>query len=120
MITIEKYPCKDVSEACIRERYYYEQLNSSLNMKFPQRNMKEWCEMNKEKKSEYSKSYKLANEEQIKERRNRSFVCECGLERSHSNKTNHLKTKMHNDLMLCKNVTPVSDVTIIQTPASVY
>jgi hypothetical protein len=31
MITIEKYPCKDVYEACARERYYYEQLNSNLN-----------------------------------------------------------------------------------------
>jgi hypothetical protein len=97
MITIEKYPCKDVFEACIRERYYYEQLNSSLNMKFPQRNAKE-----------YSKFYELSNKEEIKERRSKLFVCECGLERSIHHKQQHLKTKIHNDLILCKNVTPVS------------
>jgi hypothetical protein len=112
MVIIEKYPCKDVFEACIRERYYYEKLHSSLNMKFPQRNMKEWCEMNKEKKNEYNKTYNLSYKEQIKERRNKLFVCECGLEMNHSSKYLHLKSKKHNDLMLCKNVTSVSDVII--------
>jgi hypothetical protein len=108
MVTIEKHPCKDVYEACIRERYYYEQLNSNLNMVFPQRNRKEYREMNKEKISESRKSYNLSNKEQIKERRVKLFVCECGLERSYSYKAGHLRTKIHNDLMLCKNVTPVS------------
>jgi hypothetical protein len=108
MVTIENFPCEDAFKVCARERYYYEQLNSTLNMKFPQRNDKEYREMNKEKKSEYIKSYNLANKEQIKERRSKLFVCECGLERRYRYKTEHLKTKIHNDLMLCKNLTSVS------------
>jgi hypothetical protein len=97
MVTIEKHPCKDVYEACIRERYYYEQLNSNLNMVFPQRN-----------KKEYSKFYEISHKEQLKIKRSKLFVCECGLERNIHHKSRHLKTKMHNDLMLSKNVTPVS------------
>jgi hypothetical protein len=31
MIEIEKFPCNDNNEARARERYYYEQLNSTLN-----------------------------------------------------------------------------------------
>jgi hypothetical protein len=100
------HACKDVFEACARERYYYEQLNSSLNTKFPQRNQKEYRDMNKEKRSENRKSYKY--KEQSKVRRNRLFVCDCGLELNFSSRLRHLKTKMHNDSMLCKNVTPVS------------
>jgi hypothetical protein len=108
MLTIEKYPCKDVFEACIREKYYYEQLHSTLNTRFPQRNEKEYRDMNKEKKNEYRISYDLSHKEEMKERRrNRLFVCECGREINH-NKKNHFKTKIHNDLMLSKNVTPVS------------
>jgi hypothetical protein len=108
MLTIEKYPCKDVHEACARERYYYEQLNSTLNIRFPQRDQKEYREMHKEKILEYSKSYKLSNKEQIKIKRSKLSVCECGLERNHNNRSHHLKSKTHNDLMLSKNVTPVS------------
>jgi hypothetical protein len=64
--------------------------------------------MNKEQISKSRKIYNLSNKEQIQERRIKSFVCECGLERSYSYKAEHLRTKIHNDLMLCKNVTPVS------------
>jgi hypothetical protein len=108
IVEIEKYPCNDVFEARARERYYYEQLHSSLNMVFPQRNEKEYREMNKEKNSEYSKSYRLFNKIKIKERRSKLFVCECGRELIYDNKSDHLKSKIHNDLILCKNVTPVS------------
>jgi hypothetical protein len=108
MFEIEKYPCKDVHEACARERYYYEQLNSNLNAQFPQRNRKEYREMNKEQITEYNNKYELSNKELRKEKRSKLIVCECGVERSNHNKQQHFKTKIHKDLMLCKNVTPVS------------
>jgi hypothetical protein len=108
MLEIEKFPCKDVNEACARERYYYELLNSALNSNFPQRKKKEYREMKKEEISISRKLYNLSNKEQIKEKRSILFVCECGLERNHDHKSEHLKTKLHNDLMLLKNVTPVS------------
>jgi hypothetical protein len=42
MIEIEKYPCKDANEACAKERYWFERLNSTLNMKYPQRSKEEY------------------------------------------------------------------------------
>jgi hypothetical protein len=108
MFEIEKFPCEDAFKACARERYHYEQLNSNLNMKFPQRNVKEYRDMNKEKINEYSKLYRVSNKEQIKEKRSKLSVCKCGREINHDHKSIHLKSKIHNDLMLCKNVTSVS------------
>ncbi len=35
MVEIEKYPCADGNEARSRERYWYEQLNSTLNSETP-------------------------------------------------------------------------------------
>jgi hypothetical protein len=134
MIEIEKYPCKDVFEACARERYYYEQLNSTLNMNFPQRNVKEYREIHKEKASEYGKEYYIANKgiiiskahiyanshkdeisqqgklyrvsnkEEIKGRRSKRILCDCGKEINYAHKSRHLKSKVHNDLILCKDV----------------
>jgi hypothetical protein len=73
-------------------------------MVFPQRDRKEYYIANREQINENNRNYELSN----KEFRNRLFVCECGLERNIHHKSQHLKTKIHNDLMLCKNVTPVS------------
>jgi hypothetical protein len=89
IVEIEKFPCEDSFKACARERYYYEQQHSTLNMVFPQRNAKEYRDMNKEKKSENRKSYNLSNKEKIKERRSRLFVCECGREIIYGYKTEH-------------------------------
>jgi hypothetical protein len=108
MFEIEKHPCKDAYEACIRERYYYELLHSSLNMKFPQRDRKEYYAMNKEYLGKIQRIYETSHKEEIKEKRGRLLVCECGLEINYSSKLRHLKTKIHNDLMLSKNETPVS------------
>ena len=35
MVEIEKYPCNDSNEACARERYWYEQLYSTMNTNKP-------------------------------------------------------------------------------------
>ena len=69
MIEIEKYCCNDSNEAKTRERYWYEILNSNLNMICPCRNelereqtekykksRKEWYEQNKIKKQLQKKS----------------------------------------------------------------
>jgi hypothetical protein len=42
IIEIEKYPCADSNEARKRERYYYEQLNATMNNNNPNRSRKEW------------------------------------------------------------------------------
>jgi hypothetical protein len=48
IIEIEKFPCQDVQEAKKKEREWFEKLNCSLNTYLPQRNPKEWREMNRE------------------------------------------------------------------------
>ena len=35
MILVEKYPCNDQLDATKRERYWYEQLNATLNSQVP-------------------------------------------------------------------------------------
>jgi hypothetical protein len=59
MIEIEKYNCNDSNEATARERYWYETLESKLNMICPKRSKKECCEINKE-------NYKINKDEIIK------------------------------------------------------
>jgi hypothetical protein len=119
IVEIEKFPCEDSLKACARERYYYEQLHSTLNTNFPQRSRKKFYLDNKEKISEDGKEYReekkvyisqrnksnrVLNKEQIKERRTKLFVCECGREINHGHKLRHLRTQIHKELMLCKDV----------------
>jgi hypothetical protein len=66
-IIIEKYPCEDKTELCIRERYWFEKLNASLNGRYPQRNIKEWKEDNKEYYEEYYENNKEHYKEHYKE-----------------------------------------------------
>jgi hypothetical protein len=68
MVEVEKYPCKDENEARSRERYWYENLNSQLNMIFPQRNLSEWYQANKEEKHQYYDDNKVKILIQAKER----------------------------------------------------
>jgi vacuolar-type H+-ATPase subunit I/STV1 len=79
MIQIEAYPCKDRREAETRERYWIENLKSSLNKIIPTRTRKEYYEQNKEKHknyyeqnkeqiAEYNKNYYEINKEQFAEK----------------------------------------------------
>jgi hypothetical protein len=63
MLEIEKYPCNDSNEARSRERYYYELLNTSLNMIYPIRTCKEYKQDNKEILKEKNKKYIENNKE---------------------------------------------------------
>jgi hypothetical protein len=152
MVEIEKFPCQDVFEATARERYYYEQLNSTMNSHNPHRSRVEYCEINRDKMMAKKKEWVLCNKEeisvknklnylvnkvkidaqrneyckmnrdkvlaqkkkyceihkeQIKEKRMEKIICECGREINFAHILRHLKTKVHNDLMLLKNVTSV-------------
>ncbi len=99
MIEIEKYPCNDGNEATSRERYWYENLNSTLNTLHPGRNM---CEnhaiyylKNKDKILEKNKQYRNANKEKKSENLQKLFFCQCGATVKLCSKYDHLKTKKH-------------------------
>lgn len=76
VIPIEEYPCENVNQAHIRERYWIEELKASLNRCIPLRTHKEWCEYKNEK-----------------------FTCECGGKYTYCHTSRHLKSKIHQDFL---------------------
>ena len=86
MIEIEKYPCNDSNEAKARERYWYEQLDPSLNKQKPFRLPKE---------SEHD--YYNRNKELILTKNKVKTLCACGSKYNCGNKTQHVNSKKHID-----------------------
>lgn len=92
MILIENFPCNNLLEANRRERYWIENLNSTLNIFKPTRTRKEYKQDNEEKIKEYlknycstneqkekRKNYRIENKEKIKEYKKKKIVCDvCG------------------------------------------
>jgi hypothetical protein len=60
MVMIEAYPCKDVNEACMRERHWIETLNADLNQMSPPTGLS---------KSEYAKKRYIENVDKFKQYR---------------------------------------------------
>ncbi len=109
----------------IRERYWIETFNSSLNIKIPTKNKKEHYEANKDKilfqqkanrnvvdhknycKKYYhenkdkilhtSKEYYETNKDIIHNYRNTKHICECGGSYTNSQKARHFKSQKHID-----------------------
>ena len=74
MIEIEKYPCKDDNEARARERFWYEELQATMNTLCPilyigekKQYEKDYHEKNKEKLDEYQKNYQKNYHEKNKD-----------------------------------------------------
>ena len=85
MIEIEKHPCKDENEARARERFWYEELQATLNSQCPTLdvekrktkaiiNCKKYYEKNKEKIQEQKKDYYNQNKNIIQENRKEYYV----------------------------------------------
>jgi hypothetical protein len=129
MLELEKYPCRDGNEARTRERDWYENLNSKLNIQYPARTKEEYFKDNKEKIQEYKKEYrkinkeklqdnrkeyyaenkekilehvkeyKKDNKEKIKESKSIKCICECGCEIRKCEKARHIRSIKHNNLL---------------------
>lgn len=119
LIPIEKYPCNDVMEASIREKYWFNELRATLNNQHPSRTKKEYREENKETISEKGKEYHNKHEEIINEKRREYYEnnkerkqeyyqnnkekksqknnCDCGGCYTNEHKNKHLGTKKHQD-----------------------
>jgi len=76
MIQIEAFPCNNRRELELRERFWIEILNSTLNCSFPQRSIedekaynKNYYETNKKELAKKNKEYYLKNFESIKQKR---------------------------------------------------
>ena len=73
------------------EVHYFKIYNSKLNSRFPRRTKKEYYLDN----IEQIKQHYLDNKEDILERKNKKFQCQCGGRYSKNNKSVHLKSKIH-------------------------
>ena len=65
MIQIEQYKATDKRDLESRERYYIETLKSKLNKCIPTRTIKEYREVNKDKKSIIDKLYQERNKDEL-------------------------------------------------------
>ena len=112
MVEIEKWPCNDGKEASARERYWYEQLNSSLNSVVPNRSMneryidlkesikilqKEYQIKNKDKLKLLKQQYYQANKDEINIKTGIKQTCACGGKYTTGTKSIHSKTNKHQD-----------------------
>ena len=67
MIMLEQYNCNNKKELQSRERYWIEELKSSLNSEIPTRTKQEYYEDYKDKILEKQKQYRLENKDKIKQ-----------------------------------------------------
>lgn len=74
MVQIEEFPCVNGHEARARERYWYEQFQATLNMKYPQRTAQEFYGANKEHIAEYKKQYAEINKDKISEKGKKYYL----------------------------------------------
>lgn len=68
MLQVEEYPCNNKREAEVRERYWIEQLKSTLNSNIPTRTFQEYYETNKEIICEKVRKYQQQNKEKVAEK----------------------------------------------------
>ena len=128
MIEIEKFPCADSNEARARERYWCETLNSSMNTRKPLRTLDEkeaydkiWFQLNKDilkdkRIEKYNKikddvEFRKSNVQRVNEYRQKNHdailtrqranitVCQCGSSHRSTDRSQHLKSKKHNDFI---------------------
>ena len=101
MVLIEYFPCDNELELGRRENYWKQELQSSLNSRTPpmyetkQEYMKNVYETNKEVLKEKAKLYKQDNKEQITEKNNQKYTCECGGRYTLIHRARHFRTKVH-------------------------
>jgi len=118
---LELVPCNSKDELLVRERHYIKSIVECINKNIPGRNKAEYYEDNKERRTEYQRKYSKQNKDKIdiyqkeyneinkdrlkdyrkqyqeinKEKQNKKCICACGGKYTHQNKSNHEKTKLH-------------------------
>jgi hypothetical protein len=112
IVLIEECPCNSKQELHERERYYIEN-NNCVNKYIPCRTAKEYCQQNKDKKSEYQKEYykeyRQKNKDKIKEYQKEKIECNiCGCKISRNYLARHQRT---NKCLTKKNSVAIPDET---------
>jgi hypothetical protein len=99
-IILEVHFVNNICEARIRERYWYDLLNSNMNKQVPNRN-KNSIEFKQYSKQCAKNKIRIRTEQYI-ENRKIQITCDCGLISSKGNISRHRKSKQHIDLMNSK------------------
>ncbi len=133
MIILEEYPCENINQATLRERYFLETLGATLNRQVPSRTHQEYIETNREILNEKQRQYKEQNQEyyqqyyqqyreqniekldeyirqyreQNKNKLQENFECECGGKYTRENRAKHFKTKKHLNYYYLNNLQSV-------------
>ena len=109
-IIIEDYPCQNVDEARLRERYWIELKQSTLNTNIPGRtskeyrqdnfntiskNHKKYYDENKEILLDKQKKYYEENKCEMNSKRLKKVECECGSEVARCTIARHRKSQKH-------------------------
>lgn len=101
MVLVEDYKCNNGNDLRTRERYWYEQLNGTLNKQVPNRSKKQYNQQynqqHKEQIKEYNKQYNQQNKEQNKAKAETPYTCICGSTIRTDRKSKHFKTIKHKD-----------------------
>lgn len=63
-------------------------------------NIKQWKKDNKEQIKRHMKQYRQDNKDKIKQQKTQKHNCPCGGRYTQTNKTQHIKTKKHQDYLL--------------------
>ena len=111
---IENYPCEHVEQLTRREGELIRELKPSLNKRVEGRTEKEWREDNKEKLKrdkkeraqnnsekvlEYSKRYRVENNDEIKRKAKNIDICECGKSFQHTSRARHQRSQHHQNFI---------------------
>ena len=85
----------DNKDSAIKERYWIENLNATLNIIIPTRTLQEWGKEYRENNKEVLKKYQKEYRENNKEKINEKIICECGCKIVKRCLSTHLKTQKH-------------------------
>jgi len=107
ILVVEKYPCVEKIEALVRERYWLEQLQATLNRSIPSRTQQEYnslhnkdnYERNKESLLKQMKIYRADNAQKIKEQMSQQYECDCGGKYTYANYAKHCRTVKHQNYL---------------------
>jgi hypothetical protein len=98
-IKSKEYRKNNKEEIAIKQKEYREKNKEKLAMVEKEYGKTNQVEIAKKNKERYER-----NKEQIKEKTKlRTIICECGKEMN-AHKARHLRTQIHKELMLCKNI----------------
>ena len=96
---LEDFPCENKYDLNNRERYYIEKNKTNVvNKCIPNRTPRQYQTL--ESYKQYQQKFYQNNKDKI----NQIHSCECGKAFTHSNKTNHNRTKKHQNYIKSKQI----------------